>query len=65
MSNVLILVQIPKTLHEVPFHVTYEPPIPTPQGPSDTSIRKTPEEIEAEMKQQEMELDKLMLVTLE
>lgn len=57
--------QVPKNLREVPFHVTYEPPPPPPPGQSDTSIRKTPEEIEAEMKQQEMELDKLMLVTLE
>lgn len=51
--------QIPKCLKEVPYHVGYNPP-----EPSDGSVRKLPEEIEEEMKRQEAELEKLMLITL-
>lgn len=53
------LVQLPKCLKEVPYHVKYNPPV-TVEG----SVRKLPEEIEEEMKKQEEELEKLMLVTL-
>lgn len=54
-----LTVQLPKCLKEVPYHVEYNPPV-TVEG----SIRKLPEEIEEEMKKQEEELDKLMLITL-
>lgn len=51
--------KVPKCLQEVPFHESYSPPPPTEAG-----VRKTPEEIEEEMKQQEAELDKLILISL-
>lgn len=54
-----ILVQIPKKLHEVPFHVMYLPP-----SPIDPNLRKKQEQIEEELKKQEEELDKLMFITL-
>lgn len=51
--------QIPKNLREVPFFVKYAPPPSTDPGQ-----RRTPEEIEEEMKKQEEELEKLMFITL-
>ncbi|KAI4454788.1 lung adenoma susceptibility 1-related [Holotrichia oblita] len=50
--------QIPKRLYEVPFYIGYT----TPTG--DNDAKKPPEELEEQMKRQEVELDKLMLVTL-
>lgn len=50
--------QIPKRLYEVPFYIGYNPPS------ADGEAKKPPEELEEQIKEQEVELDKLMLVTL-
>lgn len=57
--NWLNSVFLPKKLEYVDFSVTYTPPPPVPPG-----VRRLPEQIEEEMKQQEEEMDKLMLITL-
>lgn len=56
---VLISVQMPKELSEVTFHIKYTPPKPPEAG-----VKRSPEEIEEELKRQEAELDQLMLVTV-
>lgn len=50
---------LPKQLKPVPYAVMYLPPKPTEPG-----VRRLPEEIEEEMKKQEEEMEKLMLVTV-
>ncbi|XP_074031121.1 dynein axonemal intermediate chain 7 isoform X1 [Leptinotarsa decemlineata] len=50
---------LPKKLEHVPFSVIYNPPVPPESG-----VKRLPEEIEEEMKKQEEEMDKLMMVTL-
>lgn len=51
--------RIPKRLEEVPFYIPYTPPPPVEAG-----VRRAPEEIEEEVKQQEAELEKLTYITL-
>lgn len=51
---------MPKRLYEVPLYIPYN----VSQGPQDPEVRKQPEELEEELKQQEAELDKLILITL-
>ncbi|XP_023310803.1 protein CASC1-like [Anoplophora glabripennis] len=50
---------LPKKLEHVDFSVIYTPPAPPPPG-----LRRLPEQIEEEMRLQEEEMDKLMLITL-
>lgn len=50
---------LPKRLDPVPYAVVYVPPKPTEPG-----VRRLPEEIEEDMKKQEDEMEKLMLITI-
>lgn len=51
--------QIPKWLSQVPFVEVYQRPPPPPPG-----VTRLPEDIEAELKQQEVDFEKLISVTL-
>jgi hypothetical protein len=53
-------VQVPTELRPVEFHEKYVPPPPPEPGQ-----RRLPEEIEAELKKQEQELEKLALMSIE
>lgn len=59
ISNPEFQVQIPKWLAQVPFVEIYEKPPPPEPG-----VTRLPEEIEAEIKKQEQEFDKLIFVNL-
>lgn len=50
---------IPKQIEFADFYVEYTPPPPPEPG-----VTRQPEEIEEELKKQEEELDKLILITL-
>jgi hypothetical protein len=50
-----------KALKTIPWTADYKPPAPPDEN---TMTKKTPEEIEREIKLQEMELQKLVLVDL-
>ncbi|GLG93980.1 Uncharacterized protein GBIM_01287 [Gryllus bimaculatus] len=56
-SDNTIWVNVPRDLERVPFHVKYTPPPPPEPGQ-----RRLPEEIEAELKKQEEQLEKLPLI---
>jgi hypothetical protein len=58
--NYILLVQVPAELRPVEFHEKYVPPPPPEPGQ-----RRLPEEIEAELKKQEQELEKLALMSIE
>jgi len=58
--NYISSVQVPAELRPVEFHEKYVPPPPPEPGQ-----RRLPEEIEAELKQQEQELEKLALMSIE
>lgn len=49
----------PNKLCRKPFHQTYKPPAPVLPG-----VRRLPEEIEAEMKEMEANLERLATVTI-
>lgn len=50
---------LPKQLEFVNLCLDYNPPVPSESG-----LRRPPEEIEEEMKRQEEELEKLIFITL-
>ncbi|KAJ8978342.1 hypothetical protein NQ317_002651 [Molorchus minor] len=50
---------LPKRLEYVPYYIGYEPPVPP-----EPDVIRTPEEIEAEMKQLEEDMEKLMFITM-
>ncbi|GLG93981.1 Uncharacterized protein GBIM_01287 [Gryllus bimaculatus] len=54
---VITVLNVPRDLERVPFHVKYTPPPPPEPGQ-----RRLPEEIEAELKKQEEQLEKLPLI---
>ncbi|KAK7867388.1 hypothetical protein R5R35_008932 [Gryllus longicercus] len=56
---VITVLNVPRDLERVPFHVKYTPPPPPEPGQ-----RRLPEEIEAELKKQEEQLEKLPLVNI-
>ena len=58
--KITVSVQVPTELQPVDFHVQYVPPPPPEPGQ-----RRLPEEIEAELKKQEEELEKLALASIE
>lgn len=66
MFYLSFIVYLPKRLEVLPFKVVYTPyiPPPEPEPSSDTSLRKLPEKLEEEMKKQEEELDKLILINI-
>lgn len=53
------IVFLPKQLEHLPFYIDYEPPPPIEPG-----VIRTPEEIEEDLKKQEEQMDKLILITL-
>jgi hypothetical protein len=53
-------VEVPAELSPVEFHEKYIPPPPPEPGQ-----RRLPEEIEAELRKQEQELEKLALISIE
>ncbi|XP_021923830.1 axonemal 84 kDa protein-like isoform X3 [Zootermopsis nevadensis] len=59
-NSVITVLQVPAELSPVKFHEKYVPPPPPEPGQ-----RRLPEEIEAELKKQEQELEKLALISIE
>jgi hypothetical protein len=59
-SSYVLSVEVPTELRPVEFHEKYVPPPPPEPGQ-----RRLPEEIEAELKKQEKELEKLALISIE
>jgi hypothetical protein len=59
-STYILSVEVPTELRQVEFHEKYVPPPPPEPGQ-----RRLPEEIEAELKKQEKELEKLALISIE
>jgi hypothetical protein len=59
-SSHILSVEVPTELSPVEFHEKYVPPPPPEPGQ-----RRLPEEIEAELKKQEKELEKLALISIE
>ncbi|GLV37041.1 uncharacterized protein CBL_02127 [Carabus blaptoides fortunei] len=55
----LSTLHLPKWLANVPFHIQYQPPAAPEPG-----VTRKPEEIEADLKKQEQEYDRLVYVTL-
>ena len=58
---VICQLETPQSLKTIPWTADYKPPAPPDEN---TVTKKTPEEIEREIKLQEMELQKLVLVHL-
>ena len=58
---VICQLETPQTLKSIPWTADYKPPAAPDEN---TVTKKTPEEIEREIKLQEMELQKLVLVHL-